>query len=92
MKCAAIILAVVALATGLRAARLWWRASKAEPASDWKWFSEPVESDQTNAAWLHEIIKALAESADLNKRAAVWTAVSVIFGSASAVMSSLAPN
>ena len=90
-----VALAVAAFGTGLRAAWLWYRASKVEPDPNWP--KEPVAdlpletADPTlsQMSWTSAVLTAMQLSASLNTKAAFWTAISVILGAASAIAARL---
>ena len=88
-----VALAVAAFGTGLRAAWLWYRASKVQPGPNWP--KEPVaglpleSADPTLGQMYIAILTAMQVSALLNTKAAFWTAISVILGAASAIAARL---
>ena len=90
-----VALAVAAFGTGLRAAWLWYRASKVQPDPNWP--KEPVaglpleSADPTlsQMSWTSAILTAMQVSASLNTKAAFRTAISVILGAASAIAARL---
>ena len=86
-----ILLALGCLGSGLKAAWLWYRASKVGVDPGWSAnpLMEPVDEDQKNSGWIAGIITSSSESADLNKHASLWTAASVMLGSISNVIGSL---
>jgi len=89
MKSASFVLAIIAAVTGLVAAWKWYRASQVEIIPLWQQLGviEPPGGD-TNG-WVMGILQASQKSAELNKTAAIWTAVSVFFGCLSALAGSL---
>ncbi|WP_217568776.1 hypothetical protein [Mesorhizobium sp. GbtcB19] len=80
MKDASFVLAVVAAATGLFAAWKWYKASKVEITPLWQQLGviEPPGGDPNG--WVIGILQASQKSAELNKTAAAWTAISVCLG------------
>ncbi len=90
-----VALAVAAFGTGLRAAWLWYRASKVQPDPNWPKEPvaglplEPAEPTFTQLGWTSAILTAMQVSASLNTKAAFWTAISVILGAASAIAARL---
>jgi hypothetical protein len=86
------------LATGFRAAYLWWKASEVRPKIgqleaallDQPESGEDLDRLETSSGLLNEkllaSIDAANESAVLNRRAAIWTAGSVVFGVVSVVL------
>ena len=81
--------------TGLTAAWYWYGSSKV--AIDPGWWSpgnpsglmEPVELEAQQMAWTAATLTAFNKAAPLNKKAALWTAVSVALGAASAILGAL---
>jgi len=86
MRVLAIVLALLALACGLRAAYLWYQSSLIKPEPDGP---EPVVEELRNMWWQSAQISAADRSAALNGRAAKWTAAAVVLGAASAVCGAL---
>ena len=90
-----VVLAVAAFGTGLRAAWLWYRASKVEPDPNWPKEPvadlplEPADPTLSQMSWTSAILTAMQVSASLNTKAAFWTAISVILGAASAIAARL---
>jgi hypothetical protein len=90
-----IALAVAAFATGLRAAWLWYRASKVQPDPNWPQEPvaglplEPAEPTFTEIGWTSAVLTSMQVSASLNAKAAFWTAVSVVLAAASAIAARL---
>jgi hypothetical protein len=81
----AIGLAIAALAAGLVAARYWYQSSvvKIDPA----WQMEirgPV--DKNIMGWVSGVMIAFTTASRLNRKAALWTAASVVLGAVSAVI------
>jgi hypothetical protein len=90
-KCIGIGLAVCSLVFGLIAAYYWYQSSivKADPG----WTSqnpEPVVPEIRQMVWNSAILKAIQISSDLNKTAAIWTALSVGLGGLSSIIGSVA--
>jgi hypothetical protein len=105
MKClsiasiTSIVLAVAALIVGLRAAHYWWRASKLEIDPGWNSGSpedtRPIEPADlqglgSQSEWVTATMATVVLSSDLNKNAAVWTAVAVVLAGVSSVVGALA--
>ncbi len=65
--------------TGVYAARLWYLSSKLYVRPIWEKCGgiEPGVPSASNSGWIAGILEASSESAELNRRAALWTAVSV---------------
>jgi len=78
----------VAAACGLISAGYWYLASRVEIVPLWQKLGipEPVLQELRESGWTHGIIEAGANTARLNKIAAVWTAVAVLLGSISALL------
>jgi len=87
MKYVGLVLALFAFGAGLIAARYWYSASKVQIIPVWEESGviEPVMPDQSNADWIVGLIATAQKAGRLNKIAAVWTAISVSLGTASAV-------
>jgi hypothetical protein len=82
MQLPTVALALPALICGLRAAYLWYQSSRVEVEPEG---FEPVEEVGRRIWWQDAMLRAAKRSADLNKRAAKWTAVAVCFGTASSI-------
>lgn len=66
--------------TGVYAARLWYLSSKLYVRPIWEkcgGIEPPGAGSASNSGWIAGILEANSESAELNRRAALWTAVSV---------------
>jgi hypothetical protein len=81
-----IFLAIIALVSGLIAAWYWYKSSKVPIDPGWSGPTEPVVPEQQQMDWTVAILKATREVADLNKTAALWTALSVAFAAASTIV------
>lgn len=79
MKEASIILAIIAFIAGLRAAYLWYCASKVHVVPFWSdgQSFEPVDPVMAQGHWNVATQQTIAESGKFNQRAAMWTAVSI---------------
>ncbi|HEX7362296.1 MAG TPA: hypothetical protein VF283_17530 [Bryobacteraceae bacterium] len=82
-----IALTVCAFIAGLYAARLWLMASKIGPEPGWA--VEPADEMLSQMGWVSALIEASVKSGELNRRAAKWTAVAVLLGTISSVLSNL---
>jgi hypothetical protein len=78
---------VVALVTGLIAAYWGYQSAQIVPVPSWAVgelgvFSgvEPGDSQLSDSGWIAALLVAAQKSADLNRRAALWTAFSVLAG------------
>jgi hypothetical protein len=74
--------------TGLIAAAYCLRASKVNIKPTWD--TEPAEGHLSDKGWTFGMLQAAIVSANLNAKAAVWTAVSVVFSVVSAIAGTLA--
>lgn len=90
MKYAAIALAVCAFLTGLRAARLWYLASKVHVMPFWSdgQSIEPVDPVMSAAHWNVATQQTISKSGELNQRGAMWTAAAVVLSTASTLVGS----
>lgn len=91
MKVASIALAVLAFITGLRAAYLWYRASRVHvmPMWDNNGRIEPVDPVRSAAEWNIATQQTISKSGELNQRGAIWTAAAVALSTASTLLGSL---
>jgi hypothetical protein len=78
-----VILAITALLRGLMAAWRWYAASKIQPYP--KWRIEPVEPTLVQMGWTSATLEAFEKAGQLNARAALWTAASLILSGLSAL-------
>jgi hypothetical protein len=87
MKLLSICLAVAGVIPGLLGAWYWYRSSQVtvDPA----WRVEPGDLDASQSGWLSALIAASCKSADLNKTAAKWTALSAAVEAVSSVLGNL---
>ncbi|SDF26788.1 hypothetical protein SAMN04515659_0545 [Dyella sp. 333MFSha] len=78
-----LIVAALACVTGLRAACLWWQASRivANPV----WVAEPGEAMASLQGWVFAMLEASSRSSRKNARAAIWTGISVGLSSLTAL-------
>jgi hypothetical protein len=101
LTAASILFALAALVAGLIAAHYWLKASKIEIDPGWRVgypaspadalrSIEPADIQLSQMQWITETMKAIQESGDLNKIAARWTAVAVVFAAVSSVLGALA--
>jgi|ERR1700722_16154153 hypothetical protein len=77
IKGTAVLAALLALVFGLRAAWLWYQSSLVKPEPEGP---EPVVAEIRNMWWQSAQIEAADRSAELNGRAAKWTAAAVVVG------------
>ncbi len=88
---AAVVLGALSGLAGLVAAWLWYQASAVPITPPWQSHERaPVDPVQNTAGWTFASIAALDEGARLNKRAALWTAVSVALAAAQSLLSAFA--
>lgn len=82
MMLLSVALPIATLTSGIIAAWLWWKASRVTVIPLWAKHGgiEPVGG--SDSQWVSGILEVLEESSRLNKKAAIWTAVSVATGSA----------
>jgi hypothetical protein len=88
------LLSLLPAFTGIWAARLWYESSRIEVIPAYARYGkiEPVDdSSQSAMDWLDGLLRATTESAELNKKAARWTAVSVALGAIVTVISAALP-
>jgi hypothetical protein len=85
MKCATIIFALLAFATGSVAAWHWYKSTT----------EQPPEMDRLDSVIRDEITKLtpveawLIRGAQRNRKAAIWTAAAVVLGAVSSVLGAL---
>jgi len=96
LKQLSIILAILALFSGLYAAYLWDLSTKVDHMQGWN--DSIVTGDATEdrevmkawfntfAVWIDKLSKAIRESGGINSRAARWTAISVVLGGFSSLL------
>ena len=91
LKLASITIAIVAFIAGIRAAELWYKASRIQIVPMWvnDGRIEPVNPGQAQAEWIVAIIETANKSGDLNKRAARWTAAAVALSTVSTLLGAL---
>jgi len=94
MKVLGIGLAVLACITGVVAATYWYRSSKVPIDPIWPQGAfglvEPGEREGSQEGWIAGMLQASARVAELNAKAALWTAGSVLLAAASGIVSVLA--
>jgi hypothetical protein len=91
MRLVSLGLGFSALVSGLIAAFYWYQSSTVQPDPGWTIENpEPVVPELKQIAWHSAILAAGAKSFDLNKTAALWTALSVALGGAVSIIGSLA--
>jgi|SRR5208337_832137 len=71
-----IVFAVIGLYAGLYAAYLWLKSSKVKPVPSPQ--IGTMEADLAQMEWLCAMMKANQEAAELNGKAAGWTALAVV--------------
>lgn len=89
MRWLVFFVASAGLVTGLIAAWFWLCASKVPVQPTWAKNgirAEPFDPDQARMSEIGGLFEAGQESARLNAKAAIWTAISVILSGASAVV------
>jgi len=92
VKCVAIGTAILAFLIGLRAAHLWYQASKVGAHPFWEHDGriEPVDPTLASQHMIVALNVAAQESGALNRHAAIWTAFSVAASAASALFGAFA--
>ncbi|NML98779.1 hypothetical protein HHL24_12575 [Paraburkholderia sp. RP-4-7] len=88
------LLSLLPAFTGIWAARLWYESSKIEVIPAYARYGniEPVgDISQTALNWLDGALRAGSEAAELNKRAARWTAIAVALGAITTVIGAALP-
>ena len=88
MRCASIAFAILAALAGLVAAWYWHGSAAVETRPD----VIPDEPSTENMVWLIAIRQGLQKAADLNRKAALWTAGAVILGALSALAQAFDPR
>ncbi len=84
MKAVSIVLALLALATGLQAAWLWFKSSKVEINPAWE-LDIRGDINKNIMGWVTGLMQTFTRSSKLNAKAAIWTAASVFLSAVSAV-------
>jgi hypothetical protein len=82
---------LVAFATGIRSAWLWHRASRAQVAPLWvsEGLIEPLDPTSAQAQWIVALLDTATKSNELNRKAAMWTAATVILTTLSTLAGAL---
>jgi hypothetical protein len=89
-KCIGVGLAVCSMVFGLIAARYWYRSSVVKVDPGWTAKNpQPVDPQLIQMDWNSATLKAIQKSSDLNKVAALWTAISVGLGGLSGIIGSV---
>ena len=80
MKLASVLLAIIAFLAGLRAAYLWYRASRVQIIPMWIQDGriEPVAPGQAQAEWIVALLETATKSGDLNRLSALQLAGDVV--------------
>lgn len=93
MRLASLIMAFFALGTGIVAALYWYRSSNVQIEPIWPigtdGLVEPGEREESQDGWIGGALVAFSASAALNAKAAIWTAVSVVFAAIASILSAL---
>lgn len=88
-------MAVFTAFVGFYAAKLWLRSSKVSIVPTWAKYGGIEQAggeSQSNSDWIAGIIEASNEAAELNRRAAQWTAVSVGLGAITTIIGAVLPT
>ncbi len=90
MHCFSFAVGVIALVTGLIASYRWYQSAQIVPVPSWAVSGggepgvfggvERGDSQLSDSGWIADLLVAAQKSANLNKRAAMWTAFSVFSG------------
>lgn len=88
LRILSISFALVALATGSRSAWLWHRGSRVQVEPLWvrEGLIEPLDSTWAQAQWIVALLEAAKKSGDLNRKAAIWTAITVVLATLSTLI------
>ncbi len=84
-KVITVCFAVAGGVAGIIAAHYWQESSKISIIPAWG-NSEPLETQDQGMGWIVGTLDAFTKSATLNKRAARWTAASVLLSAVSGVL------
>lgn len=91
MRMLGIALAICACVTGVVAAVYWYRSSKVPIDPIWPrgpfGLVEPGEREASQDGWIGGMLQASARVAELNAKAALWTAGSVLLAAAASILS-----
>jgi hypothetical protein len=88
-KIANLFLGTLGGISGIVAAYYWWKASDIPVVPAWG-DCEPVDTEDKMRGWAMGTLEALMVSSRLNKRAAQWTAISVLLSTASCFFGGIA--
>ncbi len=93
MKTVGSGLAILAGITGVIAATYWYRSSRVPIDPIWPegafGLVEPGEHDASQDGWIAGMLQANTRVAELNAKAALWTAGSVLLAAAASIVSVL---
>ncbi len=93
MKAQGIGLAILACITGVIAAIYWYLSSRVPIDPIWpqgaSGLVEPGEREDSQEGWIAGLLEASTRAAELNAKAALWTAGSVLLAAASSIVSIL---
>jgi hypothetical protein len=85
-----IIFALAAALTGFNAARLWYRSGKVSIDPGWPAnMPAPAEFETEQAGWSTGALRAIEDAADWNRKAALWTALSVALAALASILGAL---
>jgi len=90
MNFIAVLFGVASLACGLIAAAQWYRASRLIVKPNLLELSDDVRETDFNWELIRAILIAGRRTSALNKIAALWTAVAVLLGGATSLLTTLA--
>jgi hypothetical protein len=93
MKMLGIWLAILAGITGVIAACYWYRSSQVPIDPMWPdgpiGLVEPGETEASQNGWIAGMLQANTRVAELNAKAALWTAGTVLLAAAASIFSAL---
>ena len=92
MKVASITLALIASATGIWSSWLWYRASRVQIMPMWQTEGriEPLDPTSAQAEWIVALLQTATKSGHLNRKAAVWTAATVLLSTIATLVGAVA--
>jgi hypothetical protein len=91
METASLVLAGLALLSGIVAVARWYKASKVMvmPMEDINGELKPLSILRT-PEWIYAVYQGIEKSGDLNRNAALWTAASVMLSAAGSAFGAFA--
>ena len=98
MKWVSLAAVLGSLGAGLWAAWLWYLSSRVRADPNWQRDYvtgipiQPADPMLTQMSWTDALLRASKEAADLNARAAFWTAITVVLGTLAGLASWIGSN